>query len=506
MVPVSLFAAWEGIGESMKLDFYSQIEQGNYSITQKLVNTRLRAYKDMNEFVASCWFWIKFPPNTPVNQEVLGKLLDGDYSWLSVLLKNSTVNSTDQYSALTKCLSSKYSDIVRNGEQDVDNLRTLSSVWVYTDGSTDNSDYDIIADINKINDIIFIEKIGYNSNRNIGKLALQDILTGNVPRLNLAPLAAGITTSIGNNTSNTSDSPTSPDTANPAGLNLGENLATGWCSETDALPFANADSALLREIESVIRFWSIGWASDGIGGMYALAGTDANNPLWSIPLSRSTSAERSDFFHLPNCDGFFCIRFNMIGASSNLLGGWNKFSIESLLNQRYKEIQEISQYDLTAQTMTQGFYESTKPGYKFSNTIGWLRVFLSDRSQKTYNFKQEENRQDALERMKDCAFSSAWLISTDWIKSNAFLPVAYVNKNGSTTDTLPARVSQQWAIEKPVSDLCVREEIGLARRVYTESFSTDLNEIQWFTHQMLEFITKLIAQVDVIGKKWTTSP
>ena len=46
------------------------------------------------------------------------------------------------------------------------------------DGDTGNSDYDVIADIEKINSLIFTEELKYNGTKNAGKLSLADLLSG----------------------------------------------------------------------------------------------------------------------------------------------------------------------------------------------------------------------------------------------------------------------------------------------------------------------------------------
>lgn len=52
------------------------------------------------------------------------------------------------------------------------------------DGDTANSDYDVIADIEKINSLIFSEELPYNGTKNAGKISLANLLSGkDVPPL-----------------------------------------------------------------------------------------------------------------------------------------------------------------------------------------------------------------------------------------------------------------------------------------------------------------------------------
>lgn len=63
--------------------------------------------------------------------------------------------STDSIVALGSCLSEAYSTIQLRAVEDDATLSKIGSVGLYMDGSRENSDYDILTDIEKINTIIF---------------------------------------------------------------------------------------------------------------------------------------------------------------------------------------------------------------------------------------------------------------------------------------------------------------------------------------------------------------
>ena len=46
------------------------------------------------------------------------------------------------------------------------------------DGNTANSDYDIVADVEKINALIFTEELKYNGTKNMGKKSLSNLISG----------------------------------------------------------------------------------------------------------------------------------------------------------------------------------------------------------------------------------------------------------------------------------------------------------------------------------------
>ncbi len=477
-----------GFGEALSTDFYSQIERWNYTIQQKLINTRLKEYKDTNDFISKCGINTKMKPGVP-----LSKILDDNGTVLagitsSVDAKNLT---TDALIVLLRCINDTYAGVQASAVKQGEDMRKIASIGIYTDGTTDNSDYDIISDIAKIDGIIFTEKIPYNGTKNIGKLSLFDLLSNNVPLLN-PPANALPNMTYANSFSGLSTASGST----PITVNFGENLATWWCGTSDPIPFSNPDGSLLSEIASLTTYGAQDIGSNWVWGMYA----NRVNPI-ATPRSRPTTPEKADFFHSPNCASFFCIDIKMIPGTMNLLWWGNSYAIESLLNKRYKEINEISQFDLTAKHMSTNFFENiTKGLFKGSG----LKTALFERPQRTQVLKTEERPEEVMDRLWRCAASTAGLSSTEMIQSNSFTAWAYMNKEWSDTKTLGYRKVQINPTDEDLlnqSKTCIENEITLARKDYSSSFSTDLNEIQAFSNQIINSIQSTISLVDRMEKK-----
>ncbi len=492
--PFLSYAADEGgFGESMSTDFYTQIEQWNYTIQQKLLNTRLKEYKDTNDFISKCGINAKMKNGVPLSKIIdkNGIVFSGVTS--SVEAKDLT---TDSLIILLRCINETYAGVQASAGKQVDNMRKIASIGIYTDGSTDNSDYDIVSDIAKINDIIFTQKISYNGTKNIGKLSLFDLLSNNVPMLNPPKNALPNTTYANHTLSGVAGNTSSWTSGVPVTVNLGENLAAGWCGTSDPIPFSNPDGSLLSEIASLTTYGSQDIWSSGVGGRYA----DPTGPT-SIPRSRPTTPEQPDFFHTPTCESFFCIDIKMIPGTMNLLSGGNSYSIESLLNKRYKEINEISQFDLTAKHMSTNFFENISKGlFKGSG----LKTYLFEKPQRTQVQKKEERPEEVMDRLWRCAASTAGLSSTEMVQSNSFTAGGYMNTEWASTQTIDYRKVQLNPSDEDLlnqSKTCLENEINLARKDYSSSFSTDLTEIQAFSNQIINSIQSIIALVDRMEKK-----
>lgn len=76
--------------------------------------------------------------------------------------------------------------------REIDRIQKISSVGLYTDGDTTNSDYDIITDIDKIDKILFSEPLKYEGVKNTSSKALSQSLFFGVIPLPLIPEISGI--------------------------------------------------------------------------------------------------------------------------------------------------------------------------------------------------------------------------------------------------------------------------------------------------------------------------
>lgn len=115
-----------------------------------------------------------------MDERVLIELSYGEYERLIALASknNTTIGNTDSLARLAACLSATYNLLYEKAGEQEEALSTVGNIGLYTDGDTKNSDYDIVADIEKINAILFTEKIDYLGTKNMGKISLTNLLQG----------------------------------------------------------------------------------------------------------------------------------------------------------------------------------------------------------------------------------------------------------------------------------------------------------------------------------------
>lgn len=82
------------------------------------------------------------------------------------------------FQSLTDCLIDRYDAIKAQTRDEQKNMENWSFIGLYMDGDTTNSDYDIVADIDKINSIIFSENLKYSGAKNTSAKSFTDLLAG----------------------------------------------------------------------------------------------------------------------------------------------------------------------------------------------------------------------------------------------------------------------------------------------------------------------------------------
>jgi hypothetical protein len=160
-IPFSLSASEGYIGENPGLDFYSKIDEGNYSVRQKTVTRRLSDTPTLDIFGDECRD-SQSVRGAPASAQALDDIANGNYAKLSeVLQTNQARLTTDRFQALTLCLTEKYKTLQARVKDETTARETISYLGLYMDGDTSNSDYDIVSDIDKINMLVFSQKIVY---------------------------------------------------------------------------------------------------------------------------------------------------------------------------------------------------------------------------------------------------------------------------------------------------------------------------------------------------------
>ena len=164
-------------------DFYSRIDDNGDAISQRLIKRHLQDYETFRDFGASCRTEHPWLDASAMNQEILDEISRNEFGKLLELHQKSTGNSmtSAQLEPLRKCLYNSYQEVKNRSQNEQRTLEVASNIGLFMDGDTKNSDFDIIADIDKINAIIFTKHEKYSGNTNKTLDLLEKFLNGEEP-------------------------------------------------------------------------------------------------------------------------------------------------------------------------------------------------------------------------------------------------------------------------------------------------------------------------------------
>jgi hypothetical protein len=502
-LPFSLFA-WEGfIGEDPGFDFYSKIDEWQFTVQKKIIDTRLKQNPTMNQFGKKCIQAESLLKNIPTTSAMLDDIENGNYAlFTEKLLENIKSNpnawdsiSTDTFQSLTQCIATEYKNLKRDTRKEIDARTTISYLGLYMDGDKNNSDYDIISDIEKINMIVFSQDLKYSGTPNQAGKWLSNFISGKA----VAPLfaLAGSSDSMSNPPSQASGAPSTDSTTQNSGITEGlSTLLGGSCKSTAPVgPVSSiVDDAFIADLSSVLASGGWVWSL----GVWASALIDPRGAPGSASQAWAGLTSAGDFFQNIPCSSIFCIKIKMIPGGTIWLGGGKNISIEGILDANTKILMPIANSSLDYQVMTNNAWSDTRKWLKLINILSWLKVYIAEKPQITRRDKKEvtpSREAEELAGIKRCGYASAWL-SPDLARSRSigwagYNTTIWRSSENVRNTTIPLGPQEAWELAR--FTWCISSYMQDGRKSYYDSFSTDVTEIQAYTASMLSEIDKIIS-------------
>ncbi len=501
--PFSLFAGEGYIGENPGLNFYSRIDETASLVSDGILKKRLSEYSTFSNFWSYCrspspWF-----DSTRMEKRMLDEIWNGYYGTIISIAEKKRVSlSNESMQNLVECLRDAYSEIQKWSLQQYESLSTMWSMWLYMDGNTANSDYDIVADVEKINALIFTEELKYNGTKNMGKKSLSNLISGKKIAPLVTPKAKQEIDVILGNTGATEDSWTEWDNWWDT-----ETLWSLWIWTICSLPNETtsvtnmADEVFLEELALALEWGDrvVDW-----GGSYNPR--DLLNQWWSW-ISAPTNTSAWDFFQTPRCTTIFCIKFGTVNGSDSLLGGSKNNSIETILDKHIKLVEPKSVQNSWLQKMSSNTMELPCTGLacNLKSMVKWWTLKLTEKTWPKDRYKEEETKEkkDAkLEQALRCWLFSAWLASSDMNVINSVKGAAFINRAWSNTENIQNTALPISPNEPDEKDLagCMSLTVENGRNSYYWSFSDDLSEIETFSKAMIKLIEDILKEGEKIDK------
>lgn len=254
----------------------------------------------------------------------------------------------------------------RNSRLKTKKTYDISRIWLYSDGNTNNSPFDLVDDLKQIEKIIFSEEIEY---KGVVKNDFSQDFNNNMSWIPLSVNGVNHVLAPWNNTNITIENTTgSWNTSNTSEVTpeISLYIAPGWyhsnyvCSEDSSVQLAQSGFSK-ESIDAILA--SI--------NTFQGENTNSGNTLWITSNSGSTWKERNNgtiadisAWYAPvndnvvfPCTTFFCINIEMVIHNQNLLWGWNSWSIESILKYSNETLKRFSNTSLLQSKMTSNNFE-----------------------------------------------------------------------------------------------------------------------------------------------------
>lgn len=477
------------IGKTLWLDFYSTIDDGNYTLVKSLVNRELQKTPTLGEFWAGCP-GIQYIATNRTSTAIL------EYATLSQALSQSQKLkdekrgvTIDEYQSLMLCLQSRYSGLVQSKQSESDTLEKLGSIGLYTDGNTSNSEYDIIADIDKINSVLFSEALKYNGAVNRTPQSLKEALfIGPIPISTAQKKNWPIIVPVGVPKNRNSNGALISNGSDTLGSIIGES-----CRENNiGIPLDSlVDRAFVDELTLIMRrpqkddFFQkaspIIWSSEG---------SNTEKILTNV----------SDFYNAqPSCSGLFCIDMRFISAENqNVLGSSRSLSLESIIDKHSAILEPIAATNLACQRMTMNMGESPLDKLRLMKSLkGWKIIYMT-KPQAKKKFPSDVTQKSEDEEFKNierCALASAAL-PTNPKEVNGPRVIGYSLNSAVTTEniisTRTINTSPQNIDAYGLGASCVDLYMDEWRKAYYDSFMSDITQIEAFTRSMMQVMTNVV--------------
>ncbi len=353
-------------GEDAWLDLYKQLDKNFQSNVWSSFQTELvwtySSIKDkLNSLINLEWEIKWFSYENCISKDIAPSQIEAIYQWnISILYdrisdtcKNSSgVIENSTLTFIQNVIKKHYENSFERAQQKIEIIWDISSLWIYSDGNLDNSTFDIIDDLGKINDIIFASKFTYNGSESGNFQDYFDKINDDKKREVLQN-----TTDISVfKELNDWQKAYSPESS----WNFLENLLQADQHNTNICIDPSTwnhwlDISFLNDFE----LWDNSWNIELIKDL-----EDAQNQeIFSWSQNNNTAVDLSGNYQKVNdnamwpCDSFYCITVDFKTYNHQLLGWWDNITIEYIIDRSNQHLSRFANASLIPAKMTTNNFE-----------------------------------------------------------------------------------------------------------------------------------------------------
>ena len=387
------------LGEEMWLNLYNtidewleQIDEQNFvfelswadeSIKKKinLLIEQHYALEDKDNPVTDCIAW-DLAPSHVIDIAFWNLKTLSEKLWDNCKTDENTI-SIKTLDTVQKIIKKHYDDTKKIADEKSIQIQKIWSVGLYTDGILENSSFDLIDDIEKIDAIIFTQEIEYNwqEYENINKIfenkqkEKQEEINNNItdPAVISENNWEAIATEIENSINIPWDNPSNSELNILPGFNI--NNSYFWSSSNYVCVDDKSDhwfdTSLIDQIinpelgedsqdPSIGNWntWGSSWWNDEDNNNWS-GSNNGNTPWWNSKIATNISGwyQKVNDNAMWPCSNFFCITVDFVVYQHQLLGWWTTISIEYLIDRSNQHLRKFANASLAPAKMTTQNFE-----------------------------------------------------------------------------------------------------------------------------------------------------
>lgn len=155
------------LGEGIDVGIYKKVSEGSQQLKKQLVTKRAAAAEPRikEEIAKQCGKGsVNILVNATFSPEELEQIAYGITDSFQKRIAPGTKLGTDAASCILGVLQADYQSMKKEVGEQQKTLNSIGSFGVYADGSTKNSSYDLMSDLETMHDIIFSKELPYSGN------------------------------------------------------------------------------------------------------------------------------------------------------------------------------------------------------------------------------------------------------------------------------------------------------------------------------------------------------
>lgn len=355
------------IGEDLGTDLYKKIDAGQGVARKTLVGKRITGSNArINAAIKSkCFQWDEtakpfLTPGQEFTSEDLTLIESGIYSPIFSRINSSSASDpiaigTDLLTCVQEVIKTDFARLKSEVAREQKTLSRIGNTAIYSDGSLENSSFDLMKDLEHIHNVIFSREVPYEGTPNLSAQSAKNFLSN--PLAGIDPLRRDFVLTDRLSKDLADSGWKLVQEASWETTILPENTtSTGALCATQENTIQGLDAGLIADLATQ-SYLGTSTESQGEIGASSSSGYIASTGSTKFVTTRNPVKSKNNYHRGFRCSGFFCIDVDFVKYEATLLGGGKSYSIQSILEQNFKIVNTFAGSSFIQAKHTNNFFQ-----------------------------------------------------------------------------------------------------------------------------------------------------